>query len=59
MDQVIARLLAAEPWVRYRTHLDLLRRSENDPEAAAAHREMLAHAKVKTLIMERAAWPAC
>jgi len=56
-DRTIAWLLEADPWVRYRTYLDLLGRGEDEPEVAAARREMLAHPKVKTLIDGLMDWP--
>jgi hypothetical protein len=46
-----------EPWTRYRTLLDLLDRSEDDPEVQAACAEMLAHPQVQALIAEAATWP--
>ena len=46
-----------EPWTRYRTLVDLLERSEDDPEVQAAHTEMLSHPQVQGLIAETAAWP--
>ena len=57
MSEAIAWLLEADPWVRYRTYLDLLEWSEKEPEVAAARREMLAHPKVKAVVAELAAWP--
>jgi len=49
-------LAAPEPWTRYRTLVDLLGRSESDPEAAAARSEMLAHPQVKALIAAASTW---
>ena len=46
-----------EPWTRYRTLVDLLDRSEDDPDVQAARAEMLAHPQVKALIAQAAAWP--
>jgi hypothetical protein len=46
-----------EPWTHYRTLLDLLDRSEDDPEVQAARAEMLAHPQVQSFIAEAATWP--
>ena len=46
-----------EPWTSYRTLVDLLDRSEDDPEVQAARAEMLAHLQVQALIAEAATWP--
>jgi len=50
-------LQSGEPWTRYRTLVDLLDRSEDDPEVQAARVEMLAHGWVQEMIAETAAWP--
>ncbi|MGE5549273.1 MAG: hypothetical protein ACM3ZC_01920 [Bacteroidota bacterium] len=57
MDQPISWLLAADPWVRYRTILDLMGRGEDDPEVVAARADMLMHPKIRGLVAELAAWP--
>jgi hypothetical protein len=49
-------LAASEPWTRFRTLVDLLGRSESDPEAAAARSEMLAHPQVRALIATASSW---
>ena len=46
-----------EPWTRYRTLVDLLDRTEDDPEVQAARAEMLAHPQVQGLSDEAAIWP--
>jgi hypothetical protein len=45
-----------EPWTRYRMLVDLLDRSEDDPEVAAVRAEMLAHPGVQAMIAETATW---
>ena len=50
-------LLSGEPWVAYRTRLDLLGRAESDPGVQAARQAMLAHPQVQALVSELAAWP--
>ena len=57
MDRVIPWLLESDPWVRYRTLLDLMGRGEGDPETIAARGEMLTHPRIQGLIGELAAWP--
>jgi hypothetical protein len=50
-------LLAGEPWVEYRTRLDLLNQKETDSEVAAAKAKMLGHPKIVALVAELQAWP--
>jgi hypothetical protein len=55
--ELIDWLLYHEPWVAYRTHVDLLGQPESDPAVQAARAAMLAHPLVKGLVSELAAWP--
>lgn len=55
--QYINALLNADPWVEYRTRLDLLGFTENDPAVKAARAAMLAHPLVKGLVKELYNWP--
>ena len=50
-------LESEERWTRYRTLVDLLDRTEDDPDVQAARAEMLAHPRVQELIDEAIAWP--
>jgi hypothetical protein len=50
-------LLQGEPWIEYRTRVDLLGQSESDPEVRAARKAMLADPKIKSLLSELADWP--
>ena len=50
-------LLAGEPFVAYRTHLDLLDASPDEPPVRALREAMLADPRVTTLLDELAAWP--
>jgi hypothetical protein len=50
-------LLAGEPFVEYRTRVDLLRQPETDAAVAAARRGMLADQRVQVLLGELADWP--
>ncbi len=55
---VISWLLSeGAPWVRYRTLVDLLDRSQDDPEVIATRQAMLGHPAVQELVAEAAAWP--
>ena len=56
-DPPIDWLLAGEPWVEYRTRLDLLGQSEKDPQVKSARKAMLADAGVRSLLTELAGWP--
>lgn len=58
MPDVVNWLLESdEPWTRYRTLVDLLGRSPDDPAVQAARAEMLAHPRVQGLVAGVTAWP--
>jgi hypothetical protein len=57
MHAPIDWLLEGEPWVAYRTRLDLLGQMENDPKVKSARQAMLAHPQVRKLVDELAGWP--
>jgi hypothetical protein len=50
-------LTEGQPWVRYRTMLDLLDKPEEDSEVKGVHQEMLEHPQVQNLIEELKGWP--
>lgn len=50
-------LLAAEPFVEYRTRLDLLDQGPGEPAVCEARRAMLADPRVLALVGELAGWP--
>src|SRR3989304_4629055 len=56
-DPPIDWLLAGEPWVEYRTRLDLLGQSEKDTQVKSARSAMLADAGVRNLLTELSGWP--
>lgn len=56
-DTLIDWLLEGEPWVQYRTRLDLLGQGEHEPAVATARQAMLAHPQVQALLGELAQWP--
>ena len=55
--QTIEWLLQGEPWVEYRTRVDLLGQSETDPQVSAARKKMLADSKIQSLVTELQDWP--
>ncbi len=56
-DKTIEWLLQGEPWVEYRTRLDLLEQQDADPSVSAARKAMLADPKIKALLAELSDWP--
>ena len=50
-------LLEGEPWVAYRTRIDLLDQPESDPQVATLRRAMLDSPPIRALLDELAAWP--
>jgi len=50
-------LLEGDPWVEYRTRVDLLKQSENEPEVIRARKEMIDHPKIQSLLKELKNWP--
>lgn len=57
MDQLDSFLLTADPWVEYRTLIDLHGRPEDDDAVQDARRRMLAHPLVTGLLEELQGWP--
>jgi hypothetical protein len=57
MEESIKWLLEGEPWVEYRTRVDLLKQSENKPEVVRARKEMIDHPKIQLLLEELKNWP--
>lgn len=56
-DKTIEWLLQGEPWVEYRTRLDLLKQTDADPKVIAARKALLVDPKIRTLLAELADWP--
>jgi hypothetical protein len=56
-NKTIEWLLQSEPWIEYRTRLDLLEQPENDPQVVTARKAMLADPKFQTLLAELTDWP--
>jgi hypothetical protein len=57
MKAPIEWLLQGEPWVEYRTRLDLLNQKEDDQHVTAARLAMLEHPLVHNLVEELSGWP--
>ncbi len=57
MNAPVEWLLEGEPWIEYRTRLDLLGQPETDVKVKAARKSMLAHPQVRNLIRELSEWP--
>lgn len=57
MNIPIDWLLEGEPWIEYRTRLDLLGQTEQDPQVISARKAMLENAQVQDLITRLADWP--
>jgi hypothetical protein len=57
VDIPIDWLLEGEPWVEYRTRLDLLGQSESDPQVISARQSILAYPMVQNLVAELSNWP--
>jgi hypothetical protein len=56
-DKIIDWLLQGEPWIEYRTRVDLLGQPDSDPQVRAARKAMLADPKIKALVAELSDWP--
>jgi hypothetical protein len=50
-------LLEGEPWIVYRTRLDLMGQSETDPEVISARNLLLENSAIRGLLKELAEWP--
>lgn len=57
MNAPIEWLLEGEPWIEYRTRLDLLGESEQDNKVMSARKSMLSDARVQNLLTELSGWP--
>ncbi len=57
MQEIIRWLLEAEPYVQYRTRIDLLEEAENAPDVLDARQKMLNHPQVQALLKDLMDWP--
>jgi hypothetical protein len=56
-QKTVEWLLQGDPWIEYRTRLDLLNQMEKDPQVITARKGMLADPKIQALITELTNWP--
>ena len=56
MNEVSKWLLEGEPWVEYRTRVDLLGHSDKEVEVVHARKEMIEHPKIQLLLEELRNW---
>ena len=57
MKEIIKWLLEGEPWVEYRTRVDLLEQSESELEVIDARKKMINHPLIQSLLEELKNWP--
>jgi hypothetical protein len=57
MQEIICWLLEAEPYVQYRTRIDLLGEPENSPEVLKARQQMINQPQIQVLLKELLDWP--
>ena len=57
MEENINWLCEQAPWVRYRTRIDLLDKSKDNPEVKRDYEELINHQLIKTLLQEIQEWP--
>jgi hypothetical protein len=57
MKEVIEWLLEGEPFVEYRTRVDLLEQSEDDLKVVQSRKRMIEDPKIKSLLSELENWP--
>jgi len=50
-------LLEGEPWIEYRTRLDLMGQAEEDHQVISARNSLLANTQIKSLLEELSEWP--
>ena len=57
MDELSKWLVEGEPWVEYKTRVDLLGQSEKEFEVVRARKEMIKHPKIQLLLEDLNNWP--
>jgi hypothetical protein len=58
MNRTIEWLLEGDPWVVYKTRIDLLHQNENNSKVIKAHTDMINNPKIQSLLIELKNWPA-
>jgi hypothetical protein len=57
MNVPIDWLLEGEPWIEYRTRLDLMGQTEQDPQVKFVRKTMVANPQVQNLVTQLSEWP--
>ena len=57
MSEIVDWLLKGDPWVEYRTRVDLLHQPEDAPQVAAARQATISHPQIRALLTELTEWP--
>ncbi|MGD6806902.1 MAG: hypothetical protein ACQCN4_08080 [Candidatus Bathyarchaeia archaeon] len=57
MADLVGWLLGGDPYVEYRTRLDLLEQKETEPEVVAAKNRMVEDPKIQQILQELENWP--
>lgn len=56
MNEIINWLLRSEPWIEYRTRLDLLNQSKDDKEVILTKQKMISHPQIRLMLSELSQW---
>jgi len=57
MNELISWLLEGEPWVEYRTRVDLLDQPRNDADVLRSRKAMIQHPRTQSILTELTNWP--
>jgi len=57
LKEIIEWLLEGEPWVEYKTRLDLLEQSEKEIEVVHSRKQMIEHPIIQSILEELRNWP--
>ncbi len=57
IDDLTTWLVTGEPWIEYRTRLDLLGQREDDEQVEQAYHNALDHPQIRNIITELSDWP--
>lgn len=55
-DELITWLFGGSPWIEYRTRIDLLEQTKDEPEVERAYKESFALPQIQNLISELSEW---
>jgi hypothetical protein len=57
MEKILNWLLEGDPWLQYRTRIDLLRQDESEPAVITARTAMINYPQIQELVIELSNWP--